>query len=136
MDQRGKKSAESMVVIEPEYIRPDPPGDLTSEQASEWRAIVGRMPADWFTRETHGLLVQYLNHWSDAKRLNKAVREIPEEYIMSKEHLVLLKARDTESRAMMALARSLRLTNQSRYDPATASSRGKKSGDKRRPWAK
>ena len=123
MDQRGKKSAESMVVIEPEYIRPDPPGELTSEQASEWRAIVGRMPADWFTRETHGLLIQYLNHWSD-------------EDIKDREYLVLLKARDTESRAMMALARSLRLTNQSRYDPATASSRGKKSGDKRRPWAK
>jgi hypothetical protein len=34
--------------------RPDAPYDLTDEQSDEWWAVVNRMPADWFPRETHG----------------------------------------------------------------------------------
>jgi len=56
MAKRGRKSSASLSVISGNGIevisRPDAPVDLTDEQAAEWRAIVNRMPADWFTRET------------------------------------------------------------------------------------
>jgi hypothetical protein len=48
--------------------RPEPPGDLTEAQAAEWRADVDRLPADWFPRETHGLLAQYWRHVCTAQR--------------------------------------------------------------------
>jgi len=35
---------------------------LTDEQAEEWRAVVSRMAADWFPRETHGMLLAYCRH--------------------------------------------------------------------------
>jgi hypothetical protein len=44
--------------------RPEPPEDLTEEQAAEWSAVVDRLPADWFPRETHGLLARYCRHGS------------------------------------------------------------------------
>ena len=52
----------AMAVIGPSGIetvrRPEPPEDLTDEQATQWRAIVNRMPADHFPRETHQILTQ------------------------------------------------------------------------------
>ena len=35
----------------------------------EWCAVVNRMPADWFPRETHGMLVQYCRLIVGARRL-------------------------------------------------------------------
>jgi hypothetical protein len=49
--------------------RPEPPSDLTDDQAAEWRAVVERMPADWFPRETYGLLSQYCRHVVTARRI-------------------------------------------------------------------
>jgi chaperone required for assembly of F1-ATPase len=49
--------------------RPDAPYDLTDEQAQEWWAVVNRMPADWFPRETHGMLAQYCRHVVRARRV-------------------------------------------------------------------
>jgi hypothetical protein len=39
--------------------RPDPPKELTAEQAHEWRTIVAERPPEWFPFETHALLAQY-----------------------------------------------------------------------------
>jgi phage terminase small subunit len=59
MRTHGRISAEERVVVSLQDYRPDAPAELTAEQADEWRAIVKRMPGNWFTRETHPLLVQY-----------------------------------------------------------------------------
>jgi hypothetical protein len=64
MAQRGRKSASSLTVVRPSseivsFIRrPEPPAELTDEQAEEWRAIVGVMPADHFMRGNYPLLAQ------------------------------------------------------------------------------
>jgi hypothetical protein len=42
---------------------------LTDEQATEWWAVVNRLPADWFPRETHALLIQYCRHVVSARRV-------------------------------------------------------------------
>ena len=68
MGLRGPKSSAALEIPSVADLRgdarPEPPEDLTEEQAAEWRAVVARMPADWFHRETHGLLAQYVRHGS------------------------------------------------------------------------
>ena len=57
MRQRGRLSAEGRGAVSlKSFERPEPPKGLTKRQAEEWRAIVGRMPATWFLRETHAML--------------------------------------------------------------------------------
>jgi hypothetical protein len=41
--------------------------DLTEDQAAEWRAVVDRLPNDWFPRETHGMLAQFCRHVCTAR---------------------------------------------------------------------
>jgi hypothetical protein len=57
MGVRGRHGVAELAVIGPSGIetvrRPEPPDELTDEQATEWRAIVNRLGADWFPRETH-----------------------------------------------------------------------------------
>ena len=59
MGIRGPQSHAALAVAPVSDLRlvarPEPPEDLTENQSAEWRAIVGRLPADWFQRETHGL---------------------------------------------------------------------------------
>ena len=53
--------------------RPDAPLDLTPEETAEWVEIAEAMPADWFTRETHGLLKQYCRHIIAARRVAQLI---------------------------------------------------------------
>jgi hypothetical protein len=66
MGIRGPKSAEALVTPTVADLRgdarPEPPDDLTEEQAAVWRAVMDRLPADRFPREAHGLLAQYVRH--------------------------------------------------------------------------
>jgi hypothetical protein len=117
----------------PEAVpRPDAPGDLTQEQAAEWRGIVDRMPADWFQRETHGLLSQYCRHVVAARRISELIMGLETELARTVEQdgasklavtLAaaktldrLFKMQDREGRAMSSLATRMRLTQQTNYD--------------------
>jgi hypothetical protein len=75
--QRGRKSAAALTVISSSGVetvrRPEPPTELTDEQADEWRAVVMRLPADWFPRETHALLTQYCRHVVAARRVAQLI---------------------------------------------------------------
>ncbi len=74
MATRGRKSAAALSVVPvTAEQRPAPPEDLTAEQAQEWRAIVARMPADWFTREVQPLLMAYCKHLATFRKLSAAV---------------------------------------------------------------
>ena len=125
MGARGPKSSAALAVVSSvtEY-RPPPPKELTPEQAAEWEAIVGRLPAHWFPRETHGLLVALLRHWSTCRFLSKQIDAFNPAWIAEdggfERYSAWLALRERESRAMAGLAVKLRLTNQSIYTPATA----------------
>ena len=98
--------------------RPDPVPDLTEEQAAEWRAIVNRMPADWFPRETHGMLAQYCRHVVASRRVAQLVASIE----ASAEFDILaydraLKMQEREGRAISSLATRMRISQQTSYDP-------------------
>jgi len=124
---RGRRSAAALAVIPPQslQVRPEPPADLTAEQAIEWRAIVDRMPADWFTRETHALLAQLCRHITASRAIAK--RLIPD--LSNGELNTLLRMQEREGKAIEKLSRAMRLSQYSRYDRKKATGSAT-----RRPW--
>lgn len=122
MGDRGRTSASALSTIGPSGIetvrRPDPAPELTDEQATEWRAVVNRMPADWFPRETHGLLAQYCRHVVASRRVAQLVASIeasPEFDILAYDRA--LKMQEREGRAISSLATKMRVSQQTSYDP-------------------
>lgn len=120
MGTRGRKSAASLAVaVSPlETVpRPDAPYDLTDEQAQEWWAVVNRLPADWFPRETHATLAQYCRHVVRARRLAQLIdaAEKSAEFDL-KEYRELLASEEVQSRAMSSLATRMRMTQQATFD--------------------
>jgi hypothetical protein len=122
MRQRGRKSGEGAMALArisglETLRRPDPPSELTDEQADEWRAVVGRMAADWFPRETFGLLCQYVRHVSRARRLAQLADEMERSPGFDVGEYAKLAAMEIEqSRAMASLATRMRISQQSSYD--------------------
>lgn len=134
MGARGRVSAASLEVAAPVSVerveRPDAPYDLTDEQAGEWWAIVNRLPADWFPRETHGLLSDYCRHVVRSRRVAQLITAAEAEDDLDIEKLDrLYKMAERESRAASSLATRLRLTQQ-----ATVSPKAKKPVQAKRPW--
>lgn len=119
MGTRGRVSAAALEVVRPvETIqRPDAPYDLTDEQTEEWWAVVNRMPADWFPRETQGLLAQYCRHTVAARRVAQLIGAAEAEEVLDVLTLDrLYKMQEREGRAMSSLATKMRLTQQTTYD--------------------
>lgn len=134
MEGRGRKSTASLSVISSGSLqsiqRPGPPADLGKEQAAEWIAIINRLPADWFGRETEGLLAQYCRHLVAARRVADliAAAESDEECNI-KDYDRLLKMQEREGRAISSLATKMRISQQSTYDKSK-----KKPDQSRKPW--
>ena len=136
MGTRGRKSSASLTVAAPPsqiqtIERPAPPDDLTDEQAAEWIAVVERMPADWFPRETWPLLVQYCRHIVAAKRVDQLIETLQNEPDFElKAWADALKIQRQESGVIAALSTKMRLSQQTSYDK----SKKKGSGGVRKPW--
>lgn len=134
MGTRGPRSSAELTVIAGNGVetvrRPEPPQELSDEQSAEWTAIVSRMPADWFPRETHGLLAQYCRHVVAARRIAQLIArtESSDEFDLG-EYGELLKIQEREGRAMSSLATRMRLTQQTSYDKSK-----KKPASGKRPW--
>ena len=132
MDQRGRKSGDSLTVLPPpEHIRPNPPDELSSREQSQWQGIVARMPADWFTRESHELLTAYIRHCTTNSYLSRQISEAMEN---GQEIDKLVAQRHKESSAMVSLARSMRLSQITRYRGETAATKVKNQGKGAAPW--
>ena len=98
--------------------RPDAPYDLNDEQSDEWRAVVSRLPADWFQRETWPLLAQYCRHVVAARHIAKLIHDLEAKKtgFEVNEYDQLLKMQEREGRAMSSLATRMRITQQATYD--------------------
>lgn len=134
MGTRGRHSAASLTVISSAGIeaveRPRPPVELTDEQAEEWLSVVNRLPADWFPRETHGMLAQYCRHVVAARRVAQLIADFeagPDLDIEQYDRL--LKMQEREGRALSSLSTRMRLSQQTTYD-----AKKKKPGPTRKPW--
>lgn len=122
MGTRGPKSSASMALVQGNPIeavrRPIPPDELSDEQSDEWQSVVDRLPADWFPRETHGLLTQYCRHIVAARRVAQLIadHEKSDEFDVEV-YDRLLKMQEREGRAISSLATRMRLSQQTTYDP-------------------
>lgn len=148
MGTRGRISGAALSVIGPSGIetvrRPDVPGDLTAEQGAEWRAVVSRLPADWFPRETHPMLSAYCRHVVSARRVAEMIAALEDELSREPEDGEsratitlkaakamdrLLKMQEREGRAITSLATKMRISQQSTYDKSK-----KKPSGSQKPW--
>lgn len=141
MEQRGRKSAAELEVAQLAGIRddrPDPPVELTAEQSDEWRAVVDRLPGDWIKREHHGVLAAYCRHVCRSRLLSHCIDVVTAESLDTPEGLErfteLAKAAERETRAVLACARTLRITHQSQYDEKAAARGAGRSPNGVRPW--
>lgn len=136
MTKRGRPSAAALEIAPAAGVieavqRPDAPYDLTDEQASEWWAVVNRLPADWFPRETHAMLADYCRHVVKSRRISQLVTDAESKKIIDVDALdKLYKMAERESRAISSLATRMRISQQ-----ATSTHRADK-GSKgvRKPW--
>lgn len=135
MGVRGRKSAAELTVISGDGIetirRPEPPAELTEEQADEWQAVTNRLPADWFPRETHSLLAQYCRHVIAARRIAQLVDSIEaaEQFDLDS-YDKALKMQEREGRALSSLATRMRITQQA----TVRASQARKPPVVKKPW--
>jgi hypothetical protein len=125
MGLRGAKSqAELSVVPTPITQRPPAPANLSKEEQAEWVAVVGCLPASWFPRESHAALAALCRHTCRARLLGVQVNAMQAGCLGSEDGVKLLDKMLTmlerETRAVLALSRSLRLTQSTRVDPGKA----------------
>ena len=98
------------------------------------------MPNDWFRKEHVELLTAYCVRASMAEQLARKIAEFRPEWLDEPggtERLDLLnKMVDREHRAVLALARAMRLTHQAQYQPQKANTLAKnaRSADFVPPW--
>lgn len=135
MGERGRKSSSSLMVAAGQTVqavqRPEPPDELTEEQARVWYGVVDSMPADWFGRETHEMLAQYCRHAVAARRVAQLIAqaEKDDEFKVG-DYDLLLKMQEREGRALSSLATRMRMTQQTQYDK----SKKRGSGAVKKPW--
>lgn len=121
MSQRGRKSAAALSVVTEKPVsyleRPEPPADLTAEQAEEWICVTDGLPAEWFSSVTHGLLTQYCRHVVAARKVSQLIAGAEaEKELIIEDYDRLLKMQEREGRALSSLATRMRITQQSTYD--------------------
>lgn len=131
MKKRGRKSVAEQVtaVVVGFPQRPAPPAELTAEQAKVWKRIVASRSPDYFPAETHALLKQYCRAVTAAETIARLISEADISDL--KEYDRLLRMAERQSKQITALARSMRLTHQSRYTPHSAANRSQTG---RKPW--
>lgn len=121
MGIRGRKSADALSVVPASSVvsivrRPEPPDELTPEEAEEWRAVVNSLAADWFRRETHALLVLYCRHVVNARCVAQLIQTIKSKDPVDIDgYDRLLKMQERESRALSSLATRMRTSQHSNY---------------------
>ena len=136
--QRGRKAADDTPGALPIALvpaqKPEPPEELTLEEAEEWKRYVGRMPADWFTAEVQPVLVELCRHRCLSRKAAEALHQVgPLRSKASVEAFVQLSRAHTEqSKMVVTLSTKLRLTPQSRYATKPAYNAVKSSI--RKPW--
>ena len=141
MTKRGRKSAAelSVIPIDVELRRPEPPNALQEAEAMIWQEIVAALPSGWFNPSNEPLLAAYCRHIVPGNHLAALIKETEDSGIESlKAWDKLLMMRDRETRAVSSLARSMRFTQQAQMHPRTAGRALTKSSApklwERKPW--
>jgi len=130
---RRRKDEEGVIV------RPDPPAELTEEQAKEWREVVDALPANWFPRETHVLLINLCRLTCRQRLLDSTINEMEKDpevrktqayRDMIKEDREILKMIGQVSSKM----RLTQLSTHSQHDTKGRGTKGNRGFKVVRPW--
>ena len=135
MGARGRTSTAELAVVHSDVVaieRALPPDELNDEHKAEWLAVVNRLPADWFPRETHSMLAQYCRHVVSARRVANLIAnlEASDDFDLD-QYDKLLKMQEREGRAMSSLATRMRITQQATVNPKKT-----KGTQVKKPWQK
>ena len=138
MKQAGRKSAASLSVVQAQPISfLQPPSDLTVEEATVWARVVATKPGDWFDAGSVPMLAQYCRAVVQSELVSglvestgKAMLTDPDELNRYKE---LRKIQSGLSSEILALGRSMRLTQQSRYHAKNSDTASRKANGSK-PW--
>ena len=139
MATRGRKSAASLAIA-PAGVerRLSPCAGLTQAQRSEWVKIVNSRPADWFGPEHESLLAQYCRHKVSAEVLSEQIEAFKPEWLFEddglKRYELLQRMMARESNIIIALLRTMRITQQSMYNAKNANTAAEKVGKGRKLW--
>ncbi|MEF8834436.1 MAG: hypothetical protein V5A42_06210, partial [Halofilum sp. (in: g-proteobacteria)] len=92
------------------------------------------LPADRISNEGVPLLAQYVRHISRARKVATVLAQCEENGFALEDYQRLLKMEEQQTRAMSSPATRLRLTNQARQEPETASRQRRQETGEPRPW--
>lgn len=133
----SRKSAASLAIVTPAFGRPDPPLELKAAEAEIWRTVVATKPAEWFSRDTHPLLIAYCRAKIGADVVAKQVAAFDEAWLTDPEGLKryerLLRMARSQAATLAQLATKMRISQQSRYDTRVAANAAKPSAAAK-PW--
>jgi hypothetical protein len=137
MNQRGKKgqTVRNMAVVEA-IPRQPPPVGISAREAELWMQVINTKPADWFGSDTIPLLRSYVRHCYQSEKIDYEMdkiidRDFTPDIVVEFE--TLQKMRERESAKIMALARSMRLTQQAQIHPEKAGTKTRNTSE-RKPW--
>lgn len=126
----SRKSTQSMSVVPLTARRLKVPDDLPPGQAAMLRALIDSKPADFFTRADLPLLVLLARHSERADLIESEMQALAPGDLVGLRWLSPLAERET--RAIVSIMRTLRLTPQARYRPDNARLHAKAGAP--RPW--
>lgn len=135
MGTRGRTSSASLSVAVTKLPsqRPEPPEKLSEAQQAEWRAVVGRMPANWFTRENEALLVEHCR-WVERSDALEAALQAAVKDGRTEEVGGLFGVAKQASSTLATLATKMRMSQQARHEKALAATAIKHETNGTRPW--
>lgn len=140
MQQRGRKSQNAQTTKAPpkKVSPPKAPTYLSKHQRELWDRIIASKPADWFTADSLPILEAYIEHATSASAISKRIAQLEASGKCwngsAAEYHKLLDLRLQETKAAEARARSLRLTHQARWQPASAARKAQQAPTGSRPW--
>jgi len=121
-------------------VQPDPPKELSPDEAAEWRRLWATSPPDWFPRETWPLLVQLCRHICQSRFLGECLQEVrqglldPRDAEQIKHLNTMCILHEREGRAVTALMEKLRLTTQQRVARDVAGPQQAEQAPEVMPW--
>jgi hypothetical protein len=139
MASRGRQSAAALAVVPfgPKPC-PEPPEELTAEQAEIWRAVTATKPPAWFTPDSYPLLVAYCCLVTDFRNVESLLAGFEPGWAGDKDGLEryakLLQLRCMLSGRLAQLATKMRLAQQSRYDEKAAAVGSSHAVAGTKPW--
>src|SRR5690606_37440856 len=115
-----------------------PPYDFSPEESVVWARVTATKPAEVWDSGSVPLLAQYCRAVVQSELVGELVRSVgtamltdPEELVRYKE---LRKIQNALSSEITSLARSMRLTQQSRYNAKNSDTASRRGGGPSKPW--